>query len=105
MALKAIPETPQLPSPKAGSVSEIRAWMATMGLALFRALKDLAYRTNRVLPKDGSERMLNPLPLATFTVATRPAASSWTGAIIYVSDGGAGAVFQGSNGSAWVNLG
>ena len=38
-----------------------------------------------------------------FTLATRPAHG--VGKMIYVSDGGAGAVFQGSNGSAWVNLG
>src|SRR5262249_22088318 len=68
-------------------------------------VRQLGFRTNRVLPKDGSEAMTSPLPLAAFTVATRPTASSWAGAIIYVSDGGAGAVFQGSNGSAWVNLG
>jgi len=38
-----------------------------------------------------------------YTVATRPAHAA--GKMIYVSDGGGGAVFQGSNGSAWVNLG
>lgn len=38
-----------------------------------------------------------------YTVATRPAHSA--GNIIFVSDGGAGAVFQGSTGAAWVNLG
>lgn len=41
--------------------------------------------------------------MGSFTVATRPAHAA--GLVIYVSDGGAGAVFQGSNGSAWVNLG
>ncbi len=40
-----------------------------------------------------------------YTVATRPAAASYTGGLIYVSDGGAGAVVQASNGTAWVNLG
>ena len=38
-----------------------------------------------------------------YTLATRPAQAA--GKMIYVSDGGAGAVFQGSNGGAWVNLG
>jgi hypothetical protein len=42
----------------------------------------------------------------TYTLATRPAATTVpAGTIIYVSDGGAGAVFQGSTGAAWVNLG
>jgi len=40
---------------------------------------------------------------ASYTSATRPAHAA--GKMIYVSNGGAGAVFQGSNGSAWVNLG
>jgi hypothetical protein len=43
--------------------------------------------------------------LPTYTVATRPSAAARTGQVIFVSDGGAGAVFQGSNGAAWVNLG
>lgn len=50
-------------------------------------------------------KMLSPLKLAAFTVATRPVASSYPGATIYVSDAAAGAKFQGSDGSAWVNLG
>lgn len=42
--------------------------------------------------------------LPIYTLATRPAAPT-AGTTIYVSDGGAGAVFQGWNGAAWVNLG
>jgi hypothetical protein len=42
----------------------------------------------------------------TYTTATKPSAAAvGAGVIIFVSDGGAGAVFQGSNGAAWVNLG
>lgn len=40
----------------------------------------------------------------TYTVATRPT-NVGAGTVIFVSDGGAGAVFQGWNGAAWVNLG
>lgn len=64
-----------------------------------------ATRVNASLPEDGSEAMSGPLTLSTYTVATRPTAASAPGAVIFVSDGGAGAVFQGSNGTAWVNLG
>lgn len=42
--------------------------------------------------------------LPTYTVATRPAGAAF-GAIIAVSDGGAGAQCQMWNGAAWVNLG
>lgn len=100
--MKPVSENPVLPAPGMRSPGELlRAFLA----ALTPLLSALGYRLNRTLPKDGSEAMTAPLVLATYTVATRPAAASWTGGIIYVSDGGAGAVFQGSNGAAWVNLG
>ena len=73
----------------------LRSLLVFLQSAFIRA----AARMNASYPKDGSEG------LTAYTVATRPAAASVPGAIIYVSDGGAGAVFQGSNGSAWVNLG
>lgn len=41
----------------------------------------------------------------TYLTADIPAAADHEGEVIYVSDGGAGAEFQGSNGTAWVNLG
>lgn len=66
---------------------------------------DLGFRINRLLPTDGSEPMSGPLPLAQYTVATRPAASAAPWSVIAVTDGGAGAEVQASNGSAWVNLG
>lgn len=48
----------------------------------------------------------NPVTFQTYTVATRPAAADVTqGTVIHVSDGAAGAKFQGSSGGAWVNLG
>lgn len=40
-----------------------------------------------------------------YTNATVPAASQHTGKIIFVSDAAAGAKFQGSDGTSWVNLG
>lgn len=46
-----------------------------------------------------------PVQLPAYTVATRPAAASFPGGLIYVSDGGSGAVIQASNGSTWVSLG
>lgn len=73
-------------------------------LEKFRERVSKTFNT-KVVSTDGTQGMTAPFRLATFTVATRPTAASWTGAIIYVSDGGAGAVFQGSNGAAWVNLG
>jgi len=47
----------------------------------------------------------SPVTPPTYTVATRPDVTLNEGGIIYVSDGAAGAKFQGSDGAAWVNLG
>src|SRR5262245_55514235 len=88
-----------------GTPTDVAAMQRALMAHLDGLLRQMGFRVNRLVPKDGSEGMSQPLKLATFTVATRPTASSWTGSIIYVSDGGAGAVFQGSNGAAWVNLG
>jgi hypothetical protein len=53
-----------------------------------------------------ADKVINrPATLPAYTVATRPSATTYPGAVIYVSDGGAGAVVQASNGSSWVNLG
>lgn len=77
----------------------------TLVQAIKRYAISLRQRVNLVLPKDGTEAMTAPIKLAEYTVATRPTASDWEGAIIYVSDGAAGAKFQGSDGASWVNLG
>lgn len=69
---------------------------------LFNAI---GFRVNRCMPKDGSERMTNPLPLAVYTMATRPDPTLWIGAVILVSDGPGPNKFQGSDGTSWVALG
>jgi len=91
------PETVLLPDPSSATFSA--SWASSLLVALRRAFLETGVRVNRLLPKDGTEG------LKAYTVATRPAAASAPGAVIYVSDGGAGAVFQGSNGASWVNLG
>jgi hypothetical protein len=69
------------------------------------AIRDVAYRANNCVPLDGTEPMTAPMPLMSVLTADIPDATLWEGCIIYVSDGGAGTRFRGSNGTAWVNLG
>lgn len=95
----------QVPAAIGNDPAGLSQWVNYLSQSINRFIAILATRVNISLQEDGSERMTAPLPLVAFTAATRPAAASWTGSIIYVSDGGAGAVFQGSNGAAWVNLG
>lgn len=80
------------------------------------AVQDSAVRTALAEIQDAFFSLRNELerqallslanePLPEYTVATRPTASTVPRTIIFVSDGGAGAVFQGSDGTSWVNLG
>lgn len=89
MALIFVDDSPKLPDR-----TSLENWARAVGR-----------RLNGVLPKDGSEAMTQPLVLATFTTATKPAAADWAGGVIYVSDGGAGNIIQASNGTSWVSLG
>ena len=98
-----VTEIAALPSPPAypGAGSFAHQLISALG----RLFMEMGYRLNRCLPVDGSEPMTGPAGLAIYTVATRPAAADYPWSLIAVSDGGAGAEFQASNGSAWVNLG
>lgn len=84
---------PGLPSPSGHSAGDMGSWAS----ALVRSLTQILAR---VLFDLGQQPRCPE-----FTVATIPAAADWKGRIIFVSDGGAGAKFQASTGSAWVNLG
>ena len=79
----------------------LRGWAAY----LTPVLGAMGWRINRCIPKDGSERMTNPLPLAVYTTATRPDPTLWIGSVILVSDAVGPNKFQGSDGTAWVALG
>ena len=100
-----VPETPGLPGPPRSPDIALATWAGNVIRVLSGIFAESNIRLNRVLPKDGTERMAAALPLQSVTVATLPAASANTGNIIFVSDGGAGAVFRGSDGTSWVSLG
>lgn len=102
--MQLVEERPGLPLAPSQSPPPTQ-WLVSLLKALSRLFTEIGYRLNRTLPKDGSEAMTAPLVLRAYTVATRPAAADYAGGVIYVSDGGAGAVIQASNGAAWVNLG
>lgn len=96
-------ESPALPNPPARHGRD--GFEHALVASIARLFMEVGYRVNRVLPVDGSEPMSGPLRLAEYTVATRPAASAHPWSVIAVTDGGAGAEFQASNGTAWVNIG
>jgi hypothetical protein len=97
-----VDESPLLPDP---SIRDPLESFRSLRTRLARLLGEYGFRLNRMLPKDGTETMTQPLRVASFTTAGRPAAASWPGGIIFVSDAAAGAKFQGSDGTAWVPLG
>lgn len=89
---KLIEKTPGLPiNPGSGPHQVFLAALVTQLQSLLVRIID---RTNGVYPG-----------IYTDTPDTKPVAADFEGTIIYVSDGGAGAKFRGSDGSAWVNLG
>ena len=61
----------------------------------------LAQRANASLPHDATKAMTAPLRLKSYTVATVPTASLYTGALIHVSDETGGAITAFSDGTDW----
>lgn len=92
-------------SPRLTTVSgrEPEAAIGALRVQLEILLREHGYRLNRVLPKDGTEAMEAPLPLESYTLATRPPAADWPGSIIFVSDALDGMELQWSDGTAWLN--
>ncbi len=103
--VRQVAETPGLPGPPRGLPVTITTWAGDIVRVLSGVLAETHIRLNRVLPKDGTETMTAPLPLQSVLDAARPSASENEGGVLYVSDGGPGRVFQGSDGTSWVNLG
>jgi hypothetical protein len=87
------------------TIEALQKFTVDLVKTLVMALAQHAVRLNHSLQKDGTEAMEGPLTLTTYTTATRPTASDYEGAVIYVSDGSGGSKFQGSDGSSWVSLG
>jgi hypothetical protein len=70
-------------------------------------LHEIGYRVNRLMPLDGSERPVNPLPLPVYSTATIPPATAWPGCLVGVNDapgGPGGGRIQYSDGTSWISL-
>lgn len=80
-------------------------WAAMLATSLKPVFYSLGQRLNGSLHKDGQVGMDAPFKLKQYTMATRPDPTEYPDTIIAVSDGGAGAYFQGSDGTNWVDLG
>lgn len=96
-----VPTSLNFPAPVIADLGQVSRVLTAMVRAWNQLVQAYSQRINGVLPKDGTEAMTNPLPLEILTVATLPAAASWTGSIVYASD--TGGVYL-SNGSAWTKL-
>lgn len=103
--VRPVEEAPGLPSAPTTADKPVATWAGGMVSRISKLLREFAGRVNATLPKDGTEPMTGPLPLARYTVATLPAAADAPWTVVAVTDGGAGAEVRASNGAAWVNLG
>lgn len=101
--MRRVPDTPQLSKPPVRQdTAALHRFAADLTRSLFLVLSELAYRVNRLLPADGSERMTAPMPLVRHTVASLPSASIHEGDVIYVSDETGGATLAFSDGTNWL---
>jgi hypothetical protein len=83
----------------------ILSWAGNLVDYLARRLAEFGRRINGSIHEDGTVPMKAPLKLAFYLDADVPDAADFEGCIIYVSDGGAGQRFRGSDGATWVDLG
>jgi hypothetical protein len=94
------------------TVGTLFKWRLIMALAfkknwkaLTGAADDLADEDTDLIVRPEVEAPTIPTQLATYTVTTAPAAADWAGAMIYVTDGLAGAPGAAfSNGTSWLNV-
>lgn len=98
MALKVNP-TPALPVPT--NPEMLTDWGQNLVQALMRELVLANVRSNLLLAGDGTEAASGPVKLASYTVAGVPAAATYTGSIIYVSNGTANKRLAVSDGTNW----
>lgn len=84
---------PGLPSPTGHSQESLASWASALTRSLTSIFASLLHE------------LVQQPHCPEFTTATIPAPGDWKGRIIFVSDGAAGAKFQASTGTAWVNLG
>jgi hypothetical protein len=103
--MQQVEEQPQVPVPGSADPGALLRWATSLMQVATRYFQAVSFRLNRTLPKDGSEPMTSPLPLATYTTGTLPAAADYPWTLIAVTDGSAGQKFRASDGSSWVNLG
>jgi hypothetical protein len=83
------------PLPAAPQARELAGWPATLTKALYDIQGKHAQTLNAIL--EGQQ----PVVLPSHTVATVPAAASYTGALIFVSNEAGGAVPAFSDGTSW----
>lgn len=97
-----LPTSPNISVPKSTvDLRGVEVYLNLLYRDLIRILSELSFHLNQSLDVSGHDAMTGPLTLATYTVATVPAAADHTGAIIYVSNETGGAVPAFSDGTNW----
>lgn len=97
-----LPQVPTLTSPK--GLTDLRGvdfYLRAQFSDLIRLLSEITFKLNGTLSLTGEDTMLGPVTLASFTVATVPAAASYTGGMIFVTNEAGGAVPAFSDGTNW----
>jgi hypothetical protein len=95
-----LPISPMIPFPT-GDQNNLVSWAQLLIKMLRTQFSLISNRTNAMLAADGTEAAIAPVLLASYTVATVPAAASFTGGIIYVSNGTLNKRLAVSDGTNW----
>lgn len=83
-------------------IQDVQGYLANLVSSVSNTLYLLALRANLAMPSDGSEVPTAPVRLNTYAKASLPAASSYSGAMIFVSDDVGGATPAFSDGTNWL---
>lgn len=97
-----LPSTPGIPS--LGSYRDVRGlgtYLVSLQRALLQNFSEIAKVVNTAIFTDGSSEMLRPLVGAEYLKAALPAAATWKGGFVNVTDEAGGYTMAFSDGTNW----
>jgi hypothetical protein len=93
---------PSIEPPSSAEPQGLFRYLVSASQRTTKFLYELAQRANACLPEDGSERMTGPLPVAIYTTAGLPSASTYGESVVFDSTAN---ILKYSDGSTWKAIG
>lgn len=100
-----LPKNPQITAPQTlADTRGLSAYLLALYRDLTRLLGEFSTTINGKVELNGNAPMLAPFPLQQVAVADLPAAASFTGTLLYVTDETGGPTVAYSNGTNWLRV-